>query len=84
MKILDSLSFTWLVPIALILAVLPVHPQPHLIEKLTMLFQNNLTKPIDIFDLVLHGAPLLVLSMKIVYSLHKRIVRNRPDVKDES
>lgn len=60
--------FSW--PSLIIFAVLlgmapfPMQPEPHLIEKLRMLVQGNLSKPIDIFDLFLHAAPLIVIAIK--------------------
>jgi len=44
----------------------PFSPQPHLLEKLQMLFAGTLSKPIDIFDLFLHGTPLVLLAIKTV------------------
>jgi len=39
------------------LAPFPMKPEPHILEKLNMLFSGSLNKPIDIFDLLMHGAP---------------------------
>jgi hypothetical protein len=36
-----------------------------------MLFAGTLVRPIDIFDLLLHGTPLLILLFKLVYSARK-------------
>jgi membrane protein required for beta-lactamase induction len=38
----------------------------HLWEKLQMLFAGALTRPIDIFDLFLHGAPVVLLGWKLL------------------
>lgn len=46
------------------LALAPFTPEPHLFEKIRMLIQGNLVKPIDIFDLLMHGSPLLLISIK--------------------
>lgn len=45
--------------IAIIMAIMPITPQPHLFEKLQMLKQGTLERPIDWFDLFIHGAPFL-------------------------
>ena len=50
----------------LTLGLAPFFPEPHILEKLRMLFSGNLTRPIDIFDLLLHGAPFLLLAAKLV------------------
>ena len=65
MKWLDNIPFALLAPLAVLLALAPFTPEPHLWEKLKMLQAGTLVKPIDIFDLFLHGAPLLVLLLKL-------------------
>ncbi len=71
MNWLDKIPFVPLLIIALLLAILPYprEPMPHLLEKLSMLGQGTLTKPIDIFDLFLHGTPLLLLILKGIRKL---------------
>lgn len=66
MQALDSISYTMLVPLAVLLGLAPFHPMPHLVEKLIMLKQGALHKPVDIFDLVMHAAPLALLAAKLV------------------
>jgi len=51
---------------ALTLGLAPFVPEPHLWEKLKMLADGTLSRPIDIFDLVLHGAPWALLGVKLV------------------
>jgi hypothetical protein len=65
MQWLDRLSLSLLLPAAVLLALAPFVPEPHLWEKLKMLFAGTLTRPIDIFDLFLHGAPLVLLMLKL-------------------
>jgi hypothetical protein len=36
------------------------------VEKLAMLFNGTLSKPIDIFDLLLHGTPWVLLAIKLI------------------
>jgi hypothetical protein len=71
MKWLDSIPYVVLVPLAVLLALAPFTPEPHLWEKLKMLSAGTLVRPIDIFDLLLHGTPLLVLLLKLLYSVRK-------------
>jgi len=65
MKWLDRLPYTLLLPAALFLALAPFTPEPHLWEKLKMLAAGTLVRPIDIFDLFLHGTPLVLLMLKL-------------------
>jgi hypothetical protein len=64
-KILDLLPYSLLIPLAVAMAVAPISPMPHLIEKLILLKEGTLNKPIDIFDLVMHATPLLLLAAKV-------------------
>lgn len=61
---LDSIPYTVLVPLAVLMALAPFSPKPHLLEKLQMLFSGELTRPLDVFDLILHGAPLVLVAVK--------------------
>lgn len=54
---------------ALVLGLAPFQPEPHLLQKLRMLAAGELTRPIDIFDLVLHGTLPLLLGVKLVCKL---------------
>ncbi len=50
---------------SLTLGLAPFVPEPHLLEKLRMLAAGELSRPIDIFDLVMHGAPWVLLMIKL-------------------
>ena len=63
------LPYRWLVPIAILFALAPFRPEPHLVEKLRMLVGGTLRRPIDIFDLVLHATPLLLLLVRLAVDL---------------
>ncbi len=62
---LDRIPLTLLLPLAVLLALAPFTPEPHLVEKLGMLYEGTLSRPVDIFDLFMHGAPLLLLVLKL-------------------
>lgn len=51
--------------LCLTLGLAPFMPEPHVWEKLKMLASGTLSRPIDIFDLLMHGAPWLVLVLKL-------------------
>ncbi len=72
MKWLDSLPWTPLVIGAVLLGLAPFRPEPHLLEKLGMLFDGTLSRPIDVFDLALHASLPLLLLLKAVRSLPLR------------
>jgi len=62
---LDKIPLVPLAIIAIALALAPITPEPHLWQKLKMLFAAELSKPIDIFDLFLHGTALVLLLFKL-------------------
>ena len=64
MTFLDSIPLWAAVVAALTLGLAPFVPEPHIIEKMRMLSQGTLTKPLDMFDLALHAAPFLRLIAK--------------------
>lgn len=63
---LDRIPLWAVVFAAIFLGLAPMVPEPHLWEKLKMLAAGTLTRPIDIFDLLLHGAPWIILVVKLV------------------
>ena len=55
-----------LVVLCLTLGLAPFQPEPHLWEKLKMLAAGELVRPLDIFDLVMHATPWVLLLLKLV------------------
>ena len=66
MAILDQIPLSLIVLACLTLGLAPFFPEPHIWEKLKMLAAGDLVKPIDIFDLVMHAAPFVVLGLKLL------------------
>lgn len=64
MRWLNQIPLVPLAIVAILLALAPFQPEPHLWEKLKMLAAGELVRPIDIFDLLLHGGPLLLLLLR--------------------
>jgi len=65
MNWLDKFPLALLIALAVWMAVAPINPEPHLIEKWRMLSQGTLVKPLDMFDLVLHSAPIVLLALRL-------------------
>ena len=63
---LDRLPLPMIALPAVLLGLAPFVPEPHLWEKLKMLADGTLSKPIDIFDLLLHGIPVVLLIIKLI------------------
>jgi len=69
---LDRIPFVILIAVALLLGLAPFVPEPHLWEKLKMLAAGTLSRPIDIFDLLYHAAPWVLLVLKLVRMVQQR------------
>jgi len=64
-EFLNKLGWGPLIFAAVLLGLAPFRPEPHLVEKLRMLVQGTLRKPIDILDLLFHLAPLVLIVLKL-------------------
>ena len=69
-KFVSSLPWGLLIIACLTIGLAPFNP-PHILEKLQMLARGRLIRPIDWFDLFLHGAPWLLLILKSIFSVSK-------------
>lgn len=69
---IQSLPISILVILCLTLGLAPFVPEPHIWEKLKMLAAGNLKKPIDIFDLLMHGLPFLLLLLRLALSGYQK------------
>ena len=65
MRFFDQLPLSYILIAALTFGLSPFVPEPHLVEKLRMLMQGTLVRPLDIGDLALHGLPWLLLLAKL-------------------
>jgi hypothetical protein len=66
MAFLDQIPLNILILAALTLGLAPFFPEPHLWEKLKMLVAGTLTRPVDIFDMLMHAAPFVLLIAKLL------------------
>ena len=62
---INALPVSLLVIACLTLGLAPFVPEPHVWEKLKMLAAGNLRRPVDIFDLLMHGAPFALLAVRL-------------------
>lgn len=65
---LQDLSWVIVIIACLTVGLAPFAP-PHIVEKLAMLGRGELKRPLDIFDLLFHAAPWLLLVAKGVVEL---------------
>lgn len=62
---LDKIPPAPLLVAAIFLGLAPFTPRPHVIEKLSMLFAGQLARPLDLFDLLFHLSPTILLLIKL-------------------
>ena len=75
LSFLDKITYTNLIIGAVLMGLAPFVPMPHSIEKILLLVKGELTKPIDIFDLVFHLSPLIIIGLKFYYSKNTEEVK---------
>jgi len=65
-KLIDRIPLLPLTVAAIFMMLAPFVPEPHLLEKIRMLSNGELTKPIDIFDLFWHSLFVTILLIRLV------------------
>ncbi len=63
---LDRIPYSILIVVTVLMLLAPFRPMPHVVEKLVMLKNGTLHKPMDIFDLFYHLLPLIILIIKFI------------------
>lgn len=76
-KFIDSITWINVVMICLTLGLAPFNP-PHVWEKLIMLTKGELVRIIDWFDLVMHGAPWIVMFLKLIIFVRYKARQTKP------
>jgi len=66
MRFLNNIPYSLLLVAAILLGLAPFVPEPHVLEKMRMLMNGNLTRPVDIFDLLFHLLPLVLLVLRFM------------------
>ena len=70
-KFIDSIPYSILIAAAVFMLLAPFRPMPHVVEKLIMLKNGILHRPIDIFDLFYHLIPTALLFLKLYRQYHR-------------
>ncbi|MGB7919715.1 MAG: hypothetical protein WCF40_06625 [Desulfobacterales bacterium] len=63
--LLDRIPYPLLILLAVFMLLAPFRPMPHVLEKLIMLKNGVLNRPVDVFDLFYHLVPTILLALKI-------------------
>lgn len=69
-RVIKKIPYAVLIPLTVFMLLAPFKPMPHVLEKLIMIKEGTLSRPIDIFDLIYHLAPLAILIGKV--RMHQR------------
>ncbi len=65
---IKGLPYPILIIMSIFMALMPFQPEPHLVQKFDMLMSGSLTKPLDMFDVVWHLLPVILLVTKFIIS----------------
>ncbi|MGA9537087.1 MAG: hypothetical protein WBR24_14365 [Desulfobacterales bacterium] len=69
--LLDRIPYPLLILLAVFMLLAPFRPMPHVLEKLIMLKNGALNRPVDIFDLFYHLLPTILLALKIFRTYYR-------------
>ena len=72
LKLINSIPLPHFIVLSLFLGLAPFFPEPHLVEKVRMLMNGELLKTLDMFDLLLHGLPWVLLIVKMTLIVKSR------------
>ncbi len=75
MQFIDRFPLPMLIVLTLFMLGAPFVPEPHLVEKLRMLSEGTLSRPIDIFDLFWHLLPAALLAIRL-YRMKRKSASN--------
>lgn len=64
-SVVKKIPYAVLIPVTVFMLLAPFKPMPHVLEKLIMIKEGTLSRPVDIFDLIYHLAPLAILIVKV-------------------
>ena len=67
---LDKIGYLPLLIVATFMGLAPFTPMPHALEKTILLFSGKLTSPVDIFDLVFHLSPAVLILIKLTRKIN--------------
>ena len=66
LKYIDKIPLLPLTVAAILMLLAPFSPEPHVLEKSRMLINGELTKGIDIFDLLWHSFLVVLLAVRLI------------------
>lgn len=67
---------------SLTLGLAPFVPHPHVYKQLQNIAHGTLTQPIDVFDLVMHGAPWMLLAYGLARVAATALGRASAEIRD--
>lgn len=63
-KWIDSIPTGILVFFSIWMLIAPIHPEPHLVQKFSWIMESKSFKAIDVFDVIWHLLPSILLLIK--------------------
>jgi hypothetical protein len=69
--ILEMVPWPVAIVLCLTLGLAPFLPEPHIVEKLRLLAEGRLSRLIDIFDLLMHALPFVLVAAKLAATRSK-------------
>ena len=63
-----ELPYGLLIVMAIFMAIAPIQPEPHLVQKFQWLMNGSPFKFIDVFDVLWHLLPVILIGLKYYFS----------------
>jgi len=60
-----ELPYGLLIVMAIFMAIAPIQPEPHLVQKFQWLMNGLPFKLIDVFDVLWHLLPMILITLKL-------------------
>ena len=66
-RLLAEIPWSFLIVFTVVLMLLPLRPEPHLVQQFRWILEGQSFRPIDILDVFYHLAGVFVIILKLVF-----------------
>ncbi len=68
-RVLSEIPWSFLIVFTVVLMILPLQPEPHLVQKFRWIVEGQPFRPIDVLDVFYHLAGVFVIILKLAFPL---------------
>lgn len=71
-RLLSEIPWSFLLVFTVVLMLLPLQPEPHLVQKFRWILEGVAFRPIDVLDVFYHLAGVFVIILKLAFPLREQ------------